>query len=106
MISLVLIVWFVLALLAISLHVLGLYALLRLKRRKISDYLLIQLSFIEAAGLIHHMVFDAVDIIIKIPGLMTSGAFKSGVAIFMVSQFVAVFIITFDRVLKVKLSIR
>ena len=104
MLSAALSVWLVLAVTGFALHIIGLYALFRLKEKKISDYLILQFSFTEAAAIIYQIVFFAIDTFR--PELTINGVFETGVTILVVQQFILFFMITFDRVLKVKLSIK
>ena len=104
MLSAALSVWLVLAVTGFALHIIGLYALFRLKEKKISDYLILQFSSTEAAAIIYQIVFFAIDTFR--PELTINGVFETGVTILVVQQFFLFFMITFDRVLKVKLSIK
>ena len=89
MLSAALSVWLVLAVAGFTLHVIGLYALFRLKEKKISDYLILQFSFTEAAAIIYQIVFFAIETFR--PELILDGVFETGVTILVVQQFILFF---------------
>ena len=104
MISNEILVWLLLAAVSLTLHSLGLYMIFRLKRRKISDFLIAHLSLTEVALVIYELIFCVLNI--ESPEIIGIGTYETGLVILIVAQFLAMLMITFDRVLKVKLTIK
>ena len=97
-------VWLVTAVVALCLNLFGLCLFSRLKRKKVSDYLLMHLSIM---GTLKEMFRASFMVYMLTRGTHTRTRIqKTGIAILVIGEYISVLLITLDRVLKVKLSIK
>ena len=98
------ILWLIVASISIILHVVGIFSLCSLRRRKVSDYLLILLSIVEILKITMRVVFTI--LCMRTGACRRTNVLITTVAICLIGQYQSVILITVDRVLKVKLSMK
>ena len=100
------VVWFVLVSTNIVIHGIGLRLLIKLKRKKVSDNLIMLLSVMEMGSEITRLVYSIIYLKFGLHNIVSIRIEHSTITSFVVGQLIALAFITLDRGLKVKFAIR